>query len=208
MSRNNHQNHSLYTPQGQRKYISQDERQRFLAAARQLVRQELMTFCTILAYTGCRISEALELTSASVQPTNAVVAIRCLKKRGGRTIIREVPLPQYVITSLTDVHKLHSADCPPRLWHYSRSGAWRLVKRVMKSAGIRPGPHATPKGLRHGFGIHAICSGVPLTLIQKWLGHSKLSTTTIYLQAVGTEERLSASRMWKPPTNDVISTGT
>jgi hypothetical protein len=32
---------------------------------------------------------------------------------------------------------------------------------VMKAAKVR-GPHATPKGLRHGFGIKAITYGVPL----------------------------------------------
>jgi hypothetical protein len=31
-----------------------------------------------------------------------------------------------------------------------------LVKHVMADAKIADGPHATPKGLRHGFGIHAI----------------------------------------------------
>ena len=33
---------------------------------------------------------------------------------------------------------------------------------VMKAAKIG-GPHATPKGLRHGFGIKAVTCGVPLT---------------------------------------------
>ena len=36
--------------------------------------------------------------------------------------------------------------------------------------------HATPKGLRHGFGIKAVVSNVPLNLVQKWLGHAQLST--------------------------------
>jgi site-specific recombinase XerD len=70
------------------------------------------------------------------------------------------------------------------------------VKTVMIAAGISAGPHATPKGLRHGFGMHAIRSGVPLNLVQKWLGQASLATTSIYLQAVGAEEREFAARMW------------
>ncbi|MGD9804096.1 MAG: tyrosine-type recombinase/integrase [Hyphomicrobiaceae bacterium] len=66
----------------------------------------------------------------------------------------------------------------------------------MRTAGIASGPHATPKGLRHGFGLHAILSGVPINLVQKWLGHASLSTTPIYLEAVGSEERELAARMW------------
>ena len=71
-----------------------------------------------------------------------------------------------------------------------------LVKDVMKQAGITAGLHATPKGLRHGFGLHAIRCGLPLNLVQRWLGHSSMTTTAIYLQAMGQEEREFAARMW------------
>jgi integrase len=66
----------------------------------------------------------------------------------------------------------------------------------MSSADICGGPHATPKGLRHAFGLHAIRSGVPLNLVQRWLGHASMNTTAIYLDAIGHEEREIASRMW------------
>jgi site-specific recombinase XerD len=61
------------------------------------------------------------------------------------------------------------------------------------------GPHASPKGLRHGFGVAAVSAGIPLTLVQKWLGHAQLTTTTttaIYANAVGAEEHEVARRMW------------
>ena len=74
--------------------------------------------------------------------------------------------------------------------------AVRNVIRNLKTAGIGPGIHATPKGLRHGFGIHAVRSGVPLNLIQRWLGHASMTTTAIYLQAMGAEEHDIAVRMW------------
>jgi site-specific recombinase XerD len=55
------------------------------------------------------------------------------------------------------------------------------------------------KGLRHSFGLHAIRSGVPLNLVQRWLGHASMNTTAIYLQAIGDEEREIAARMWHAP---------
>jgi site-specific recombinase XerD len=58
------------------------------------------------------------------------------------------------------------------------------------------GLHASPKGLRHGFGIKAVVSNVPLNITQKWLGHAQLSTTAIYTDAIGPEERQIAQRMW------------
>lgn len=66
----------------------------------------------------------------------------------------------------------------------------------MEAAGIA-GVHATPKGLRHGFGIKAVTSGVPLNALQKWLGHAQLTTTSIYADATGPEAQQLAERMWR-----------
>ena len=70
---------------------------------------------------------------------------------------------------------------------------WRRVCEVMARATVR-GPQASPKGLRHGFGVAAVTAGVPLNLVQKWLGHAQLSTTAIYADAVGEEEHAIAAR--------------
>ncbi|GJL50810.1 MAG: hypothetical protein NPIRA01_20370 [Nitrospirales bacterium] len=68
---------------------------------------------------------------------------------------------------------------------------------MMEHAGIDTRlPHATPKGLRHGFAIHELAHEVPLNLVSKWLGHADTKTTTIYHNAVGIEQRDFASRMW------------
>jgi site-specific recombinase XerD len=37
---------------------------------------------------------------------------------------------------------------------------------------------------------------IPLNLVQKWLGHAQLSTTAVYANAVGAEEKDIARRMW------------
>ncbi|WP_039906805.1 tyrosine-type recombinase/integrase, partial [Acetobacter tropicalis] len=58
------------------------------------------------------------------------------------------------------------------------------------------GPAASPKGLRHAFGVAAVSSGIPLNMVQKWLGHAQLSTTAIYADAVGAEEQDIARKMW------------
>jgi integrase/recombinase XerD len=80
-------------------------------------------------------------------------------------------------------------------------------------------PHPS-KGLRHGFGVAAVThlphtqrpdtlavadrpselsrytAGIPLNLVQKWLGHAQLTTTAIYADAIGAEEKDIARRMW------------
>ena len=55
---------------------------------------------------------------------------------------------------------------------------------------------ASPKGLRHGFGIKFLTSDVPLNMTQKWLSHARISTTAIYTSATGPEEKQIAERMW------------
>ena len=57
-------------------------------------------------------------------------------------------------------------------------------------------PHHCLKGLRHGFGVKAATDTRNPRLVQKWLGHRYLETTTIYMDAVGAEERELAARMW------------
>ena len=83
-----------------------------------------------------------------------------------------------------------------RLWNWSRTKGWYIVRAVMKAAKIA-GAHATPKGLRHGFGIKAISCGVPLNTLQQLFGHAQLSTTSIYADAMGPEKRQLVERMWR-----------
>ena len=55
----------LFDLAGNRLYLNADERRSFMAASRQ-ARPEVRTFCETLHYTGCRISEALEITPKRV----------------------------------------------------------------------------------------------------------------------------------------------
>ena len=70
----------------------------------------------------------------------------------------------------------------------------------MAEAGISGTP-AMPKGLRHGFGVNAFETSVPLHLVQRWLGHASLKTTAIYGDVMGPEERAFAERMWSEEVN-------
>jgi len=188
----------LYDAHGRRKYLTADERQRFLEAAERAER-ETRTFCYVLAYTGCRISEALALTADRVDFAEGTVIFETLKKRRP-AVYRAVPLPASVLDALDLVHDVRQLQRRGRargvqLWSWSRPTAWRRVAAVMREARL-DGPQATPKGLRHGFGVAAVNAGIPLNMVQKWLGHAQLSTTAIYADAVGAEEHNIASRMW------------
>jgi integrase/recombinase XerD len=189
----------LYDARGHRKYLTTAERTAFLTAAEETPR-EVRTLCSLLAHTGCRLSEALGLTADRVDLRTELIVFETLKKR--RTgVYRALPVPHALVDMLDLVHGLRALQGRPdrgrhaRLWPWSRMTGWRRVHEVMTQAGIR-GPHGSPKGLRHGFGVAAVTAGVPLNLVQKWLGHAQLSTTAIYADAVGAEEHAMAARMW------------
>lgn len=190
----------LWDDQGHRLYLTADERAAFRAAARAHDDREARTFCHLLLFTGCRISEGLEITPERFDWQDQAVMFRTLKKRGKKaaTTYRAVPLPADFMDELDLVHHLKGrgrADPKARLWEWSRPTAWRRVKGVMTAAGI-DGTHASPKGLRHGFGVVHALNKTPLPTLQRWMGHSDPKTTAIYMQAVGEEARQLAGAAW------------
>ena len=148
---------------------------------------------------GCRLSEALALTADRVDLAGGLLLFESLKKRR-RGIHRAVPVPPSLLDALDLVHGIRKLQSRRgkgrgvRLWPWSRMTGWRVVHRVMQDAGLA-GPHASPKGLRHGFGVQAVSKGIALNMVQKWLGHAQLTTTAIYADAVGEEEQSIAARM-------------
>ena len=180
---------------GNRKYLTAAERKRFLVAA-QSQPPQIETFCLTLAYSGGRISEVLALRAGNIDPAAGVLVFESLKKRR-KGVYRQVPVPTVLLHRLGAVHKLGSEHNEKLLWAWSRTTAWKHVKVVMLAAGIPPFC-AMPKALRHSFGVIGISeAAVPLNMMQKWLGHSRIETTAIYANAVGPEERAIASRMWR-----------
>ena len=188
---------SLYGANSGRKYLNQSERSRTLAAINQLDPRHAL-FALVLAWTGARISEVLALTPGSFQIESGVVTIVTLKRR--KHSVREVPIPPELMRSLDRRFSLRRRQQdgaePRRLWEFCRMTAWRIIKRVMRLAQVS-GPQASPRGLRHSFGVLSLQSGVPLTLVQRWMGHARLSTTAIYLDVSGPEELAFASKFWR-----------
>lgn len=114
-------------------------------------------------------------------------------KRRKRGCFRSVPIPDSLAKMFAEV--VTGRNGSERIWEFSRPTAYRLVKETMAEAGIAGGM-ACPKGFRHGFAIACIGADIPLTTVQKWLGHARLETTAIYLQVTGEEEWALAKRLW------------
>ncbi len=195
---------SLFSDEGERKYLNSKERKRFWRSRKIIADKSERTFVELIFFTGCRISEALQLVVMRVNVEDSFVVFRTLKQHGehkGKRF-RIVYLPRNFMRRLNRVHNIlktqldEAADQYRRLWTFGRQKGWRLIKAVMKKAKIF-GIRATPKGLRHTFGVNSILRGAPLISLQVWMGHQSLKTTSIYLKVMGAEDRAFAKRTWK-----------
>jgi integrase/recombinase XerD len=189
---------TVHGPVG-RKYLTSTERRRFHQAA-YAAPVKVRLFCLVLAWSGSRLSETLALTPSAIDLDIGAASFETLKRRA-RGIIRQVPLPGSLLHELELEFDLRAAQRDPiqarcRLWTWSRTTAWRRIKKVMVAADIH-GACAMPKGLRHTFGVNAFQTKIPPHLIQRWLGHASLRTTAIYGDVMGREERSIAARMWR-----------
>jgi integrase/recombinase XerD len=193
---------TLYDRNGLRLYLNDKERQSFLTASTG-EKRKIKAFCHVLAFTGCRLSEALQLTPRRVDFSEKTLTFRTLKQRREKPVFRSVPVPDELLDMLGDIFGLqeiqkrgNAKELDSPIFSWSRGRAWQIVKDTMKKSHIVDGPHKTAKGLRHGYGVHAVKNGVQLHMLAKWLGHAKLENTAIYAQALGEEEREIAARMW------------
>ena len=73
-----------------------------------------------------------------------------------------------------------------RLIEAHRSTAWRWVQAAVERAerlgGIAPGRRVGTHTLRHSYARHLLMHGVPINYLSRWLGHSSIQTTLIYME--------------------------
>ena len=138
-----------------------------------------------LAYgAGLRVSELCGLALTDLLLTENLV--RVFGKGGkervvpiGRSVIGAVSVYLHTMRSELDRGRsrgrvLLNARGEP----LSRVGAWGVVKRAAKRAGLTK--RVTPHTLRHSFATHLLEGGADLRAVQEMLGHADLSTTQIY----------------------------
>ena len=66
--------------------------------------------------------------------------------------------------------------------------AWRWVKTAVKRAeevrAIAPGKRIGTHTFRHSYARNLLLSDIPINYLSRWLGHSSIQTTLIYLELV------------------------
>lgn len=145
--------------------------------------------------TGLRVSELVGLKFAQISLQDGVVRVL-----GKGSKERLVPLGEEAVNWL---HRYLNEARPQLdrntrsdiLFLTSRKGAltrqafWALIKRYAVRADI-PAAQLSPHVLRHAFATHLLNHGADLRVVQLLLGHSDITTTTIYTHVA--RERLKA----------------
>ena len=75
-----------------------------------------------------------------------------------------------------------------RLIEASRTTGWRWVRAAAQLATERrqlpPRRNVGSHTLRYSYARHLLMNGIPLNYLIRWLGHSAIKTTLIYLELV------------------------
>lgn len=143
---------------------------------------------SLMAYTGLRISEAINLSLSDVDFQEKV--IRVIDGKGGKD--RKVPMSKDLEKVLQHYLQQERPMTPStNFFATKKTGAMspqyvnRLLKEAAKKAGIQK--HITSHTLRHSFASMLVQQNLHVVVISKLLGHADVRTTSVYMHAQQSE---------------------
>ena len=171
--------------------------------------QRMAVFFWTVYSLGLRLEEGLNLHVGDLDSKRMMVHVH----RGKGAKDRYIPLPEATLKLLrefwlTHRHRVFVFPADGRGHRYGRSAkktgtgpapvvvpseakspmsvtaVQGAIKQITKQ--INFGKKVSTHTLRHCYATHLVEAGVPLRLIQQWLGHSSLQTTMIYLHLTDT----------------------
>ena len=131
---------------------------------------------------GLRISEACTLKIANVHLDEKLILVRGKgdKERivpfGDRALEKILVYLNEVRPELVKGRNVAELFVNYRGEPISRKGVWKRFQELEAQSGVEAKVHT----LRHSFATHLLSGGADLRSVQELLGHSDLSTTTIY----------------------------
>ena len=153
-------------------------------------------------FTGLRKQELLNLKFTDVDIENLTIFVKQGKGNKDRVVPMSFTLAQTLKRYKDERKRLNKTN--PEFFSslrgnigFTDNGLKKLVNQVRKSSGI----FFTVHKLRHTFATLMLEGGCDIYSLSKMMGHSAITTTTIYLSASAEHLR---SQMTKHPLNDLV----
>lgn len=176
--------------------------------------QKALRDWAILAFlygTGCRISEALNLTLTKIRYDRGLpVAVSVIGKADKERLIVLSSTAQRSLTQWLNVRKVQGHPTSPYVFSHLRGKKFgqpysaRMVELTMKTLGLQiglPDAKCTPHKLRHAHATALLEAGRSIEEIKEILGHVSIATTQIYAHV--NQQRLAHAMTALPDVLDV-----
>lgn len=160
----------------------------------------------LMYQSGGRVQELADLRISDIRfDTPATVT---LTGKGNKT--RVIPLREETLAALTHYLEfreqtgLHSDHLFLSIKGHpiTRFGIWRRIEKLATEAALHcptlQGRRITPHVFRHTIALHLLESGADIVLVQEWLGHADLRTTSQYLEVSIERKRAALEKVHSP----------
>ncbi len=189
-------------------YLSPEEVEKVIAAAAN-PRDALLV--RIPWRTGIRVSELIGINVSDIdyERRGVIIKVQKMRKRDGKTVERRrlVPIDQGTLDMVRQYLEWR-AVFPYKgdlLFPITRQRVDQIYWKLGRRAGIKEiGDPAIskhrklhPHVLRHSFAIHCVKHGMSIERLQKILGHSSPTTTSVYLQFSVADLHEDYDRVWE-----------
>jgi site-specific recombinase XerD len=134
------------------------------------------TWFYLLSEGGLRVSEVCDLKLGNIDLVGQKLTVRDSKGRD-----RTVPLSPNVTIALKAYLPLRGkAQSDHVLIYLGQAVKYSLIRHRLSRYGLQAQVKVSPHRLRHTLATRLLNEGMPITSIQRLLGHEKLNTTLIY----------------------------
>jgi len=145
------------------------------------------TILFMLAFTGCRRSDVLNLKWQDIDLVKQTLVIKNQKNK----VQIQLPIKAELLELLKEMFAMEVPNPDDYLIkgkdgnRLSDTAYNQIFKKACKSAGIDTNFNLTGHCLRHSFAVHLIRQGLDIPRVSKLLGHRDISTTIRYYHRIG-----------------------
>ncbi|MCP4204303.1 MAG: site-specific integrase [bacterium] len=166
-------------------YLDDDEVLTLFRAIDPITGHRDQALLLLLYNTGARVQEIVDLDISDVR--RDPVALITLQGKGRKQ--RTCPLWPRTVNAIDAWLAERDTDSGPLFLNahhrrLSRSGVAHILRTLAQRAELCPrhAKRVTPHVIRHTTAMHLLQSGVDITTIAAWLGHSQITTTHAYVE--------------------------